>query len=166
MLLLCQLCICQSQTETISIGSTQVYLGMPKGTVISQLGKGYLLEETDSPGTWLLHAKSGKMIILGGVTFDKADKLSEAWRAWTPEERNYTAAEVAEIMYKVVSKFVEEGNTKCTVGTLSSVQSSGPGGLELRFTDINCGARQLEIQLTWRAGQAYTLVSESLKNRQ
>ncbi len=151
----------QSASDTISIGSTTLKLGMSKDEVLSDLGKHYLLENP-IPTDWYIHPKSDNGTLLGGVRFNTSGKLSKAWKVWTPEEKDYTAAEIAEVIHRIADKYVTEGNTACSLETSSSLPAPGPGHLEMRTTVIRCGHKNISITLSWKSGPGNVQVNEGL----
>jgi hypothetical protein len=138
---------------------------MPEDSTLVALRKHYNLERakysTAAFNDYVIQDKTKPDQVLGSVRF-RSGKLTLAAKEWTPEDKNYSGADVAEIIYKVISKFEQEGNEACTIKTLSFVQSAGPGGLELRQTDIHCGHRRLEISLSWQTGPAWVQATESI----
>ena len=154
--------------DELSIGSVTLRLGMSKDAVMSELGKHYAVTCSLCPpqGTpledWLIYEKTHPDELVGNVRF-VSGKLTLASRVWTHENKDYSGADTAEIVYKVFSKFVAEGNTNCTVKTWASQQSSGPGELEFRETQITCGHREIAIYLNWQSTHpGYVQVTESI----
>lgn len=147
-------------------------LGVAKDIVLSALLNRYDLVETNGsvsdssnlPDDWQVQDRSHKTPadkVLGFVRF-RSGKLTSITEELTPEDREYTGPNVAEIIYTVTSKFVREGNTICRLQTWSSQQQSGPGHLEFRETHITCGRRQLEIIISWQSAASWVQVRESL----
>jgi hypothetical protein len=154
-----------SANDALSIGSVVLRLGMPEDSALAALKNRYSLERAQYSAPtledYLIQEKGKPEEIIGQVRF-RSGMMTLASKEWTPEDKNYSGADLAEIIYKVISRFEQEGDVACTVKTLSSAQSSGPGGLELRQTEILCGHRRLEISLSWRNGSAWVQASESI----
>ena len=151
-------------SDALSIGAVTLRLGMSKDAALSTLGKHYALKR-DLPSTelfdnWRIQDKTADEI-LGFVRF-RSGKLTLASKIWTHENKEYSGADTAGIIYKVLSKFVAEGKMNCAIQTFASQQRSGPGGLEFRQAEITCGHRQIDVTLTWQAGPAYVQVDESI----
>ena len=110
---------------------------------------------------WLIQNKSNPEESFGELGFGTG-KLTWASKEWTHENMQYGGTETAEIIYKILSGFEASGVTNCAVKTFSSPPRSGPGGIELRETRINCGVRHLEINLIWQSGPANIEINEVL----
>ena len=82
------------------------------------------------------------------------------------ESKDYSGADTAEVIHKLLSKFAAEGNTNCTIKTFSSLQSSGPNDLESRKSEIRCGHRKIEIMLGWKSGDRWIDLEEVLTAEQ
>jgi hypothetical protein len=165
--------------DYLEIGSTTLRLGMPKGVVIPELAEAYVLERLDEQlenirraernrGTkcvtaeaWAIRPKKeSSSAVLGTLHFDSSGKLCGASKYWTPGA-SYRASEIGEAIYKVISNFVEQGNTVCSLST-DELHSTGPGGAELRTTYLTCGHKMAEIQLGWMSGPGYVSVIEGI----
>jgi hypothetical protein len=151
--------------EALSIGSVTLRLGMPKATALSELRKHYNLQLTTPSATWLedwdIRNEVRDDEILGEVRF-RSGILTFASKEWAPGEKEYSGADVAEMIYKLASQFEREGDVKCTIRTFSSLPHAGPGGLEFRKTEITCGHRQIDVMLIWQSGPARMQVTESI----
>lgn len=155
--------------DALSIGSVSLRLGMAKDVVLYELGKHYAVTCSMCPPqgipfeNWLIYEKARPDELLGEVRI-RSGKLASASKHWTHENKDYSGADTAEIIYKVLSKFDAEGKT-CTIKTGASLQSSGPSELEFRETQITCGHRDIEIYLNWQSSRpAYVQVTESITN--
>lgn len=166
--------------DYLEIGSTTLRVGMPKGIVISELAKAYVLERVDenlenvrrmqrSRGVkfvtveaWALRPKQdSSSAILGTLGFDSSSKLCWVSRYWTPGA-SYSASEIGEAIYKVMSGFVEQGKKVCSIST-DEQHATGPGEAELRTTYITCGHKIVEIQWGWISERGYASVFEGLE---
>jgi hypothetical protein len=151
--------------EALTIGRVTLRLGMPEDAVLSDLGKYYFLQRyepsTQAFDNWLILNKAKHEENLGALRF-RLGKLTLARKEWTHEEKEYSGADTVEIIYKLASEFESKGNVNCTIRTYSSVQQTGPGGVEFRETEITCGHRQIELMLSWQSGPAWVQVSESI----
>jgi hypothetical protein len=151
--------------EALSIGRVTLRLGMPKDAALSDLGKYYFLQRyepsTESFDNWMILNKVKHEENLGALRF-RLGKLTLARKEWTHEEKVYSGTDTIEIIYKLTSEFESKGNVNCTIRTYSSVQQTGPGGVEFRETEITCGHRQIELMLSWQSGPAWVQVSESI----
>jgi hypothetical protein len=154
-------------TDALSIGAARVILGMSKEAALSEVRKYYALQVTEPHDEvfqdWVISDKANPNELLGVLRF-RAGKLTAASKHWTHENKDYSGADTAEIIYKVFSKLVAEGDKNCTIGTIASLQRSGPGGLEFRETQITCGHHEIEITLQWQSGPAYVQVTEHITN--
>jgi hypothetical protein len=152
-------------SDALSIGAVTLRLGMPKDAALSELGKHYALQE-DLPSTelfdnWRIQDKTRGDEFLGDVRF-RSGKLTLASKVWTHESKEYSGADAAEIIYKVLSKFEAEGKVNCVIQTFTSLQPSGPGHLEFRRAEITCGHRQIDVTLMWQSGPGWVQVNESI----
>jgi hypothetical protein len=149
----------------LSIGPVVLRLGATEDSVLLVLRRHYDLQRaeysTPAFGDYVIVAKGNPDNVLGSVRF-RSGTLTLAAKEWTPEDKSYSGADVAEIIYKVMFKFEQQGDVACTIRTISSVQSVGPSGLELRQSEIRCGHRRLDISLSWQAGQAWIQATESI----
>lgn len=68
------------------------------------------LPSTELFDNWRIQDKTGDEI-LGFVRF-RSGKLTLASKIWTHESKEYSGADTAGIIYKVLSKFVAEGKMK------------------------------------------------------
>ena len=154
-----------AEGDAFSIGRVTVRLGMAEDTVLSDLGKYYFLQRyepsTESFDNWMILNKANHEENLGALRF-RSGRLSLASKEWTPEDKQYSGADVAEMIYKLVSQFERNGNVTCTLRTFSSLQHAGPGGMEFRETEITCGHRQIALNLSWQSGPAWVQVTESI----
>jgi len=150
---------------SLTFGAVTIYLGMPRASALSELGKHYGLQRithsTEVLDDWVIVEKTHTDKFVGSVRF-RSGKMTLASKHWTRETQEYSGVDTAEIIYKVMSKFEKEGNVNCTVRTFSSLPQSGPGGLEFRQTQFVCAHRQVDISLTWKSSDSWVEVSESI----
>ena len=149
----------------LTFGAVTIYLGMPRASALSELGKHYGLQRithsTEVLDDWVIVEKTHTDKFVGSVRF-RSGQMTLASKHWTRETQEYSGVDTAEIIYKVMSKFEKEGNVNCTVRTFSSLPQSGPGGLEFRQTQFVCAHRQVDISLTWQSSDSWVEVSESI----
>jgi len=159
--------------DSLMVGAVTLRLGMPKDVSLDALRSRYDVEKWDSPSVpdasalpedWRVQGKGHKTPIdkvLGTVRF-RSGKLVLVSREWTPEDKEYTSANVAEIIYTLATKFVGEENVNCHLRTWTSQQEPGPGHLEFRETHITCGRRQIVITLSWQSSASWVQITESI----
>jgi hypothetical protein len=169
-----------SAGDYLEIGSTTLRLGTPKGVIIPELAKAYVLERLDeqlenirrvernkgmkhvTAEAWALRPKTNSMsAVLGSIGFDSSGKLCWANKDWTPGAKDYSTTEIGEAIYKVIFGFVEQGNMVCFLST-DALHSTGPGGMELRTAHLTCGHRNMQIQLGWTSGLGHMTVDEGI----
>jgi hypothetical protein len=96
----------------------------------AELGKQYALQRyepsTDAFDNWLILNKTKHEENRGAVRF-RSGILTLARKELTAEDKDYTAADTMQIMYKVISEFEAKGTVACTLKTFSSLQQHGPG---------------------------------------
>jgi hypothetical protein len=163
------LCLAQQektrQRISIQIGLVSVSIGTGKEVIISQLSKHYVLRMdpiTPSPKaeSWIVLSGKNSNVTLGGITV-VSGVVTGAWNSGPPQGTDYTAPELAELVYKIAGKFSADGNNRaCEISTGSSVQAPGPDHLEFRSTTFQCGPRRMEIMLMWQSGQSWVQVNE------
>src|SRR5882724_8199265 len=146
----------------MTFGVVTIYLGMPRESALSDLGEQYGLQQiahsTQMFDDWVIVEKTHADKLVGSVRF-RLGKMTLASKHWTRETQDYSGVDTAEIIYKVMSQFVKEGNVNCTVHTFSSLPQSGPGHLEFRQTQFVCAHRQVDITLTWKSSDSWVEVS-------
>jgi hypothetical protein len=161
----------QMSSDTISIGSTTLKLGMTKDSVLSTLGEHYALSKVALRSTprepiemWDFR-ETGQTFPLGSMQF-KYGKLSKVGMDLTSDNRRYSAEEIAEVVYGVADTFLQQGNTQCSLGTETSVPPPTPGHAGFKATQIKCGHKTIEILVNWQpSGPAGTQVSEILSDQ-
>lgn len=150
-------------SDVLSIGGVILRLGMSRDAALPELRKYFLLQgvpySTEEDALWMIRDKSHPEESLGEVHF-VSGKLTWASKDLTHQNKQYSGADIAEIIYKVFSEFEAKGTTTCAAKNLASQQSPGPGHMEFRETQLTCGPRQVEIILNWQSGPANVQVNE------
>ena len=155
----------QQPGSSITIGVHELRLGMPRDQVIAKLASSYDVSALpdrkaackDSCFVWNKGSRLESPI--GSVAF-KSGRLSSVRVYWDPQDQQ-AAVPLARAIYGVLSRFVQDGATRCTVEVR---QSNSPTSDE-RVAFIVCGERYISLTILRMDGSEETAILSEVLDR-
>jgi hypothetical protein len=132
----------QGYQESVSLGSTELTLGMPQNAVIAALAAHFRLDQQSS-GIWIVSTKRGPPFdTIGSLSFVD-NRLATIRKYWGPENQQ-RGFEFASRLYWALKGLTANGREDCAV-ELSD--NEGPA-YNIKSISITCGGRAVEISTT------------------
>jgi hypothetical protein len=132
-----------SGPDAIEMGA-KLKLGMSQQEVLKEIGKQYEAKQLSDPNQFVVFSKpaEGEKPHWEGMLTFKAGKLVSVERLWAYQNDDNSVA-LAKSLVGVLSSWMKEGASKCTVESLMSDAPDATG--ETVF--LNCGKRSLKISV-------------------
>jgi len=128
-------------SDSITVGSLKLMLGLPEEQVLDSLGKSYNVESLKgSSSVWLVTNAHGDVV--ASVSF-KDNKLKSIMKYWTPENQQ-DGVQFVENLYDLVNSFTNEGKSSCSISAGRQKES----GYDGKAVFVTCGAKYIRIDLT------------------
>lgn len=145
----------QTAPPSITIGTHVLTLGMQESSVLVRLGSDLELKpigESSSGSSWAISKKVGSTYqLMGSVYFDTSHHLTSAIRNWEVED---TSSKSLFYAISEATKSVEsDGPAACNISTVNANQmiqspsGGGTGSLDTKGVLIDCGSKQISIDL-------------------
>jgi hypothetical protein len=142
---------------SIDFGGTLISVGMGIAVATTRLDSvGYLLRESSSPGTFLIHSKYKPERNAGQLTVVEG-KVVAVIRDWTPPPAGNGPA-LAEAVVAALHIAAQRGPTACT---LEYVPYESPGWQD-NSVIVTCGERRITISSVRASGEALVSVTEAV----
>jgi len=131
----------QTSGVTVTVGRTQLYLGMSKEVVSRSLSGEFDIQESDD-SNWAIVEKGRPMNLIATAEFEKDKLLSvsvlRASRGLKSE------VDVFRALYSLIGELERKGNTSCVIGTRDRVTAES----DSRTIEVQCGRRILFLTLS------------------
>lgn len=141
-------CWAQDDSGAIELGA-QLKLGMAQNLVLKSIEKQYEVKQLSDPTQFVVFSKpkDGEKPHWEGMLTFKEAKLSSVERLWAYQNDDNSVA-LAKSLVGVLSSWIKDGASKCTVESLMSDAPDAQG--ETIF--LNCGKRSLKVSVAKVAG--------------
>jgi len=152
-------CWAQDDSGAIELGA-KLKLGMAQNVVLKSIEKQYEVKQLSDPTQFVVFSKpkDGEKPHWEGMLTFKEAKLSSVERLWAYQNDDNSVA-LAKSLVGVLSSWIKDGASKCTVESLMSDAPDAQG--ETVF--LNCGKRSLKVSVAKVAGYKEDVsVSEAL----
>jgi len=149
----------------ISVGDTDLTLGMSKADVMSVIPDRYEVRKNETRGVdWLIAEKdhpNGPFV--AGLTFAEG-RLTFVMKPWLDDSARSSTegVEVGRAVYGIVSSFVDQGETACVL----SLGHTETPTVSAKTAIVRCGQHDLSVMVGAQPGHGETVeIQESLYQR-